>query len=126
MKRYVLGGLMVLWLAACGSPGVAATEVSLGEFWVGPEADRLEAGTVVLTAENSGEIAHTLVISDSSGTVLAATDLIDSEAEVDLTVNLEPGTYGFTCRIVVSLSDGTVVDHYQKGMSALVEVVSPA
>jgi plastocyanin len=126
LKKYLAALLLMLSLAACGSPGVDSTAVSLGEFWVGPGADRLQAGTVVLTVENYGEFPHTLVISDSSGTVLAATDLVNPEEEVDLTVTLEPGTYSFTCRIVVSLEDGTVIDHYQEGMATSVEVVAPA
>jgi hypothetical protein len=74
--------------------------------------------------ENYGEFPHTLVVSDASGTVIAATDLIAPETETLLRLTVEPGTYMFTCRIVNGLEDGTVVDHYQNGMSVSVEVVS--
>lgn len=76
----------------------------------------------ISVVENYGEFSHTLVVSDASGTVVGATDLIGPEAETVLTVELLPGSYTFTCRIVKGLDDGTFVDHYQEGMSASVDV----
>jgi hypothetical protein len=114
--------LLVLAVTACGGPGPSTTAVDLGEFWITAGDRVLSAGTVDLLVANQGEFSHTLVVSDASGTVVAATDLIRPEAETVLTVDLQPGSYTFTCRIVRGLDDGTVVDHYQQGMAASVDV----
>jgi len=113
---------LVLGVAACGGQGVSNSEVEVGEFWISPGNGVLQAGTVELMVENYGEFSHTLVVSDASGIVVGATDLIGPEAETTLTVELLPGSYTFTCRIVKGLDDGTFVDHYQEGMSASVDV----
>ena len=116
--------VLVVGLAGCaGGSASAAAEVELGEFWVTPDHDVLSAGSVELTVENYGEFPHTMVVSDSTGVVIAATDLITPDAETTLNIDLLPGTYSFTCRIVNGLEDGTVLDHYQRGMVATVEVV---
>jgi len=118
--------VLVLALCACAGRGAPGTDVDLGEFFVTPGTDVLSAGPVELTVENFGEFSHTLVISDASGTVIAATDLVRPEAETLLNVNLKPGTYMFTCRIVIGREDGSIVDHYQQGMAASIEVVATA
>jgi hypothetical protein len=120
----IMTGLILLLalFGACGGQGVADTKVEVGEFWISPGDRVLRAGTVELLVENYGEFAHTLVVSDASGTVIGATDLIGSEATTALTVDLLPGSYTFTCRIVRGLDDGTFVDHYQQGMAASVNV----
>jgi hypothetical protein len=114
--------LMLGLLGACGGQGVANTEVQIGEFWISPDDGVFRAGTVELLVENYGEFSHTLVVSDASGTVIGATDLIAPEASTVLTVDVLPGSYAFTCRIVKGLDDGTFVDHYQEGMTASVNV----
>ena len=127
MKNLILMaglGLLVLALSACGGPGVSATEVEGGEFWITPGDGVLHAGSVEIFVENYGEFPHTLVVSDASGIVVGATDLIGPEAETVLTVDLQPGSYIFTCRIVKGLDDGTVVDHYQQGMAASIDVTA--
>ena len=127
MKNLILMaglGLLVLALSACGGPGVSATEVEVGEFWITPGDGVLHAGSVEILVENYGEFPHTLVVSDASGIVVGATDLIGPEAETVLTVDLQPGSYIFTCRIVKGLDDGTVVDHYQQGMAASIDVTA--
>jgi hypothetical protein len=101
---------------------VSNTEVEIGEFWISPGDRVLRAGAVDLAVENYGEFPHTLVVSDASGTVIGATDLITSEATTVLTVDLLPGSYTLTCRIVKGLDDGTFVDHFQEGMTASVNV----
>lgn len=116
--------LVVLTLAACADQGASNSDVSLGEFWVTPTSRVFEAGTIELLVGNDGKYSHTLVVSDASGTVIGATDLISPETETLLTLSLQPGTYMFTCRIVKGQEDGTVVDHYQEGMAASVEVVA--
>jgi hypothetical protein len=125
-KLLLTAGLWLLTFAltACGGPGVSDTEVEVGEFWITPGDGLLHAGTVEILVENYGEFPHTLVVSDASGIVVGATDLIASEAEAILTVDLQPGSYIFTCRIVRGLDDGTVVDHYQRGMAASIDVTA--
>ena len=122
--KSTLLSLLLLSVGACSGPGATTSAVELGEFWVDPDVRVLQAGAVEIAVENYGEFPHTLVVSDASGTVIAATDLINPEAETVLTVNMEPGVYMFTCRIVKGLDDGTVIDHYQQGMAASIEVVA--
>ncbi|MGI8515326.1 MAG: hypothetical protein ACR2NT_09340 [Acidimicrobiia bacterium] len=43
-------------------------------------------------------------------------------ASIEVGLDLIPDTYQLTCRIVVQLEDGTLVDHYQNGMGETVEV----
>ena len=114
--------LLLSLLGGCSSQGVSNTEVEIGEFWISPGDRVLRAGAVDLAVENYGEFPHTLVVSDASGTVIGATDLITSEATTVLTVDLLPGSYTLTCRIVKGLDDGTFVDHFQEGMTASVNV----
>ena len=63
--------LLMFALGACTSQGFSETEVEVAEFWVTPEHDVLQAGTVELVVENYGEFSHTLVVSDASGAVIA-------------------------------------------------------
>lgn len=114
--------LLLVLVGACAGQGVSETEVEVGEFWISPADGVLQVGTVELIVENHGEFSHTLVVSDASGTVVGATDLIGPEAATTLTVDLLAGSYTFTCRIVKGLDDGTIVDHYEEGMTASVDV----
>jgi hypothetical protein len=118
--------LLVLLVTSCAQEAVTETHVDLGEFYVSVEGEPLEAGVVTLTVENYGEYPHTLVISSVTGAVLAATEIIPAGDEVQLQLNLTPGDYSFTCRIVNGDGAGGVIDHYQEGMSAPVAVVPPA
>jgi uncharacterized cupredoxin-like copper-binding protein len=61
------------------------------------------------------------VVTDDDGVVLAATGLIGPGQGVTLTLDLVPGAYQFSCRLVAS-RDGQVFDHYQMGMVADVVV----
>lgn len=123
MNRRRLIAMMVV-LSACSVSPVKRSHVDLAEFSVAVEDGPLRAGQVDLKVENYGQYPHTLVVSTIDGSVLAATDLIMSGEERELRLNLAPGKYMFTCRIVNSDGQGGVIDHYQKGMSAIVEVVS--
>jgi len=124
VKRPSHLALVVLVLAGCRSPSVADTTVALDEFSVTPGVDRLTAGTINLTVSNSGEFPHTLVVSDGAGTVVAGTTLILPGEGATLSVDLEPGLYMFTCRIVGQSDSGEIIDHYERGMAARVEVGS--
>jgi hypothetical protein len=121
--RSALLVMVVLASGACARPVGSDAAVELGEFWITPDVRVLQTGAIELDVENYGEFPHTLVVSDASGTVIAASDLIAPEEEIGLELNLAPGVYMFSCRIVLSLEDGTLVDHYQEGMAASIEVV---
>ena len=40
----------------------------------------------------------------------------------DVNLRLTPDTYQLTCRIVVQLEDGSLIDHYQNGMGETIVV----
>ncbi len=93
----------------------------LSEFTIsGPES--LASGASTVEVANSGNLPHTLVITDDSGQVVAATDLIPPGETAALDVNLEDGRYSFTCRVVAENGEGEIVDHFEMGMSETVEV----
>lgn len=116
----MLGGALLL--AACGSGSEAGEPVyDLTEFAInGPETTLSDGGAIRVT--NSGEFPHTLVISDSTGQVVAGTDLIQPGEAVELDIALPPGEFQFTCRIVAETPDGDLVDHFEAGMSETVVV----
>jgi len=124
MKRRWVPALVLLMVSGCGVTAVSETSVALKEFSVTPVADRLKAGTVDLSVSNSGEFSHTLVVSDSAGTVVAATALIRPGDTSSLSIDLQPGAYVFTCRIVGQSDSGEIIDHYERGMVARIDVSS--
>lgn len=125
MRRLVWLMLM-LGVVACSASPVENSQVDLAEFSVTVDEELLQTGLVDLSIENYGQYPHTLVISTIEGSVLAATDLILAGEQRELQIDLAPGEYMFTCRIVNSDGEGGVIDHYQNGMSATVEVVRPS
>ncbi len=124
MKRRRVPVLVLLLLSGCSVAAVSETSVALNEFSVTPMADRLKAGTVDLSVSNSGEFPHTLVVSDSAGTVVAATAVIPPGEASSLSIDLQPGAYMLTCRIVGQSDSGEIIDHYQRGMAARINVSS--
>jgi uncharacterized cupredoxin-like copper-binding protein len=114
---------LALAAVACGGPPASTAEVELTEFDVTLETPLLVAGQIELEVENYGMFPHTLVVSNEAGTVVAATRLIMPGESTPLTLHLDPGKYSFTCRIVRTLPDGTIADHYQAGMATTVQVV---
>jgi len=120
-------GLMVLvalWLVACASPTPATGPVAieLDDFYIYPTAERIGSGDVQFEVSNDGEFPHTLVVAKSTGEVVYASDVLDPGATIEVDLDLVPDTYQLTCRIVVQLEDGTLVDHYQNGMGESIEV----
>ena len=116
-----MAALVVAALAGCDSSGGEPTSYRLVEFAIdGP--DRLDVGTATVTVENEGEFPHTLVITDETGTVMAATSLIAPGESTNLTLELDPGTYSVTCRIVAQTPDGDIVDHFEAGMHTTVHI----
>lgn len=119
--RLSLVAALLVALAACS--GSAATEpgFDLAEWQIAGPGE-MSAGTNSVDVSNSGTLPHTLVVTDSSGHVVAATDLIGPGDSTELALDLDPGTYSFTCRIVAENPEGEIVDHFEAGMNATVSV----
>ena len=121
--RRALAAAVVLLLTACATPEATdATSVELYDGSIDASSTRLTAGDVSIGIENEGEFTHTLVITTADGTVVTATDLVSPGEETELHVELAPGEYQFTCRLVTQTPDGQIIDHYQLGMVRTVTV----
>lgn len=116
-------GLAAIALGLAGCSGSASSgEFLLTEYHIAVPGPSFEAGTVPLQILNSGEFPHTMVVTGEDGRALAATGTIAAGGTEELVLDLEPGAYHVSCRIVLQLPDGTIVDHYQAGMVAEFEV----
>lgn len=123
----MLAALCSMVLAsACAGPGDPAEQVSVELFEpvVKLSETELRSGRVDVTVANVGEFPHTLVVTDETGQVVSASDLILPGEGVRTTLDLEAGEYRFTCRIVSELPDGSLLDHFEAGMDAGVVVRS--
>jgi len=120
MRRLVV--VVALLLGTSCSPGASGeARYELGEFFIsGPNTLPEQAGT--LTVENTGEFPHTLVVTRPGGGVVAATAVVSPGQTVTIDLELGPGPYQFTCRIVAQGPDGGLVDHYERGMHTKVSV----
>lgn len=115
--------LVLLVAAVTGCSGAATTGggFDLNEWAIaGPMELTSDADAVNVT--NSGALPHTLVVTDASGRVVAATDLVQPGESTELTIDLEAGRYSFTCRIVAQNAEGEIVDHFEAGMNKTVSV----
>lgn len=118
--RIVIAIVIVAGLVSCSGDAVT-DHFELVEFAVhGPT--QLDMGTEAVVVANSGTFPHTLVVTDSESRVVTASSLLQPGESVDLDLDLESGTYSFTCRIVVQTPDGDLVDHFERGMATSVEV----
>ncbi|NNF63205.1 MAG: hypothetical protein HKN07_03025 [Acidimicrobiia bacterium] len=120
MKRLLIGAVFAL--AACQGVAADSAVVSLTEGRIEVSNSTLAAGKATLEVVNDGEFNHTLVVATATGRVVAATEVITSGESIDLDLDLTPGEYEFTCRIVVQTADGVTVDHYAQGMVSHVTV----
>lgn len=119
-----LSVVAAIGLASCreGAMPVSTDRVQVDEFSIHTAAQAWTAGALELTIDNVGERAHTLIISRDDGQVVAASDIVDPEQVIEFDVDLGPGTYQLTCRIVVEGGDGQLFDHFEQGMHATIEV----
>ena len=121
MRR--LAPLLAL-LAACSGPAPGSTaSLELREYAISSTVDTLAAGLVTLGVTNVGEFPHPLVITAADGSVVAAIDPLTAGSTGSMVVDLTPGAYRVSCRIVVQRPDGSIADHYQEGMVRRLEVV---
>ncbi len=124
MRRERIIGLTLaaaLAISACATESAQQGSYQLTEFSI-TGASRLSQATEAIALTNVGQFPHTLVITDDTGHVVAATGLIPPGESTSLEIALEPGTYSFTCRIVAQDGEGNLIDHFESGMVATVEV----
>jgi hypothetical protein len=122
MRRLI--GLLILLTACAGiarSPE-ATVKVELDEFYLQAESVLWRAGRIEVAVLNDGAYPHTMVVTRADGHVLYATPVLASKESVSLRLNLDPGTYQLTCRLVLAADDGAIIDHYELGMSTAVTV----
>jgi uncharacterized cupredoxin-like copper-binding protein len=119
--RLALAGIVAL--AACTSPAAGGEAIYiLAEGVIDGPSQMKSSGSTTIEANNVGDYAHTLVVADDRGEVLAATGLIQPGGDATLEVDLEPGTYVFSCRIVAQDDAGNLMDHYELGMHRTITV----
>jgi len=101
-KTFSIGLLAVVMLAACGGSSggqpAGSTKVTLTEYKFDPSTVSVTHGKVVFFLVNGGTISHDLVVTDSSGNRMGASELISAGDSAVLTIdNLPAGTYTFFC-----------------------------
>ena len=138
----------VAQLSAGGAVATSGT-VHLQEFAVLPSSLQYRAGKVTLSAKNVGTMTHEMVLVRAAGVgalpkvtvaggervvgdvdeeAVAKADTIGETGDVKVrqtvtkTFTLTRGTYVMFCNIDDKLPDGTVVSHFQRGMSATITV----
>ncbi|HEX9865870.1 MAG TPA: hypothetical protein VGC03_12975 [Acidimicrobiia bacterium] len=121
MRRLMFASVLLL-MVGCSVETAADAHYALREGAIdGP--DRLSAaGQETFRVQNTGEFSHTLVITDDTGQVIAATGLVESGEQTSLRVDLDPGKYVFSCRIVSQDGEGNLIDHFEGGMHRTVSV----
>jgi hypothetical protein len=130
---------------AAGGVVPSTTKVTLEEFTIVPHPSVVKAGTVTIDVDNVGTVTHEMVLvraanPDALPRVTTATPDravgdVDEEAipaadkmgetgdvpprgHVTKKFDLTPGTYVMFCNIDTQQSDGSVLNHFQHGMSA--------
>ncbi len=123
MKGRLLA-LALLLVTACSSAAASEADFVLSEGTVDGPGRLTGSGASTIQVTNVGEYSHTLVVTDEEGQVMGATGLVEPGLEATLAVDLDPGTYVFSCRIVAQDDEGNLVDHYEAGMHRTVIVES--
>jgi len=123
MRLMILGVAAAVMVSACGgSPDLLPEhEVDMFEFGIQSKAEWTPAAPVTLT--NSGEFSHTLVITRDDGGVVFASDVIGPGETATVRLDLEPGEYELSCRLVAQTEGGDLVDHFEEGMRADLTIV---
>lgn len=121
MRR--IGVLVLIAIAACSTQTGSGDGYELSEWEIEGPA-RLAQGPTTFHVQNSGDFPHTLVVTTPAGEVVGATGVISPGSNTALDLDLEAGTYSFSCRIVSETPDGSLSDHYERGMHQTVVVRS--
>lgn len=108
-------------------PDAPVVNADLGDFFVTPDVDEIEAGAVTFSAANVGAIPHELVVvktdlpvdelpvadgkvdEDTAGELIGEIETFDAGLTVAGTFDLAPGNYALLCNIP---------GHYEGGMHA--------
>jgi len=109
-----IAAFTALTLASCAS-ATPTHDLTLSEFAIRSRVPHIAATTSSLTVSNVGEFGHTVVIADAAGHVLQASGVVAPGAETEIPVDLPPGQYEVTCRLVIETPTG-LIDHYEEGM----------
>jgi hypothetical protein len=125
MRRLAAFTVIAAALAGCSEPVSESGTVVLDEYTIDLSGSVFTGDAVSLAVENAGEFAHTLVVTRRDGSAVAATATVPPGSTAELVLDLEPGKYQVSCRIVVQLADGTIIDHYEQGMVASLRVEGP-
>jgi plastocyanin len=101
-KTFSIGLVAILLLAACGGSSggqpAGSTKVTLTEYKFDPSTISVTHGKVVFFLVNGGTISHDLVVTESSGNRIGASELISAGDSAVLTIDdLPAGTYTFFC-----------------------------
>lgn len=121
MRRLATLTALAIAISACQSAGDGAVFDLRDGSISGPS--RVTGDVTEFTASNTGTFPHTMVVTANDGRVIAATDLIQPGETVALEVDLYPGMFQVSCRIVAQGDDGELIDHYELGMRQSVDVV---
>ena len=106
MKRTLAASLVALALVAgCGGGGggggsqpAGSIKVTMTEFKFDPSTVSAPHGKVVLFLVNGGSVAHDLIVSDSSGSRVAGSELVSAgDSNVFTIDNIAAGTYKIFC-----------------------------
>ena len=116
MRRLVAFALLALVSCSVGDDAAGPPEIRLSEFTVEAMGD-FGPGVNDVVVRNDGEFGHTVVFAEASGEVVAASPSVQPGEEIVFPVRLEAGVeYEISCRIVVGVGEGEIVDHYEEGM----------
>jgi plastocyanin len=101
MKRLAMAVAAVALLAGCGgSPAQPAgsIKVTMTEFQFAPSTVSAPSGKVVFYLVNAGSVSHNMIIRDSAGHRMKASELISAGDSNVFTVDtIAAGTYTFFC-----------------------------
>ncbi len=105
MKAFSAALLAVALLAACGGGSSSSAQppgsikVTMTEFHFDPSTIQAPAGKVVFYLVNAGNnTSHDMLIRDSTGKILASSDLISAgDTAVFQVDNIAAGTYTYFC-----------------------------
>jgi uncharacterized cupredoxin-like copper-binding protein len=115
--------VVLILIAACSTQTASgAADYVLRESAIDGPSSLTGSTETTLQVSNTGEYSHTLIVTDENGDVMGATGLVGSGEETTLEVDLAPGTYVFSCRIVAEDDEGNLRDHYEAGMHRTVTV----
>ncbi len=93
--------VLAVVLAACGGQSgqpAGSIKVTMTEYKFVPKTITATSGKVVFYLANDGTMVHDMVITDSSGKMVAKSDMVSVGDRSVFTVDhLAPGSYGIYC-----------------------------